>query len=86
MQALQSYQFVELSQSELINISGGGEFECLCDFVPGSLSASLALGGQDFTLTPNDYVLKVTDEGVSVCITGFLGLNIPLPAGPLWKL
>lgn len=86
MQTLQSYQFVELSRSELINISGGGEYEVLCDFAPGVLSASVTLGGKDFNLTPNDYVLKISDEGVSVCVSGFLGVNIPVPAGPLWKL
>jgi hypothetical protein len=85
MQILQSYQFVELSQSELINISGGGEYECICDFAPGALSASITFGGEDFALTPNDYLLRVSDEAVSVCISGFLGVNVPLP-GPLWKL
>ncbi len=81
MQTLQSYQFVELSKNELINVSGG----CVCDFGP-TPSVSVTFGGQLFELTPQDYVLEVTDEGVSACISGFIGVNLPLPLGPLWRI
>jgi len=87
MQKLQSYQFVELSPNELVNITGGhrADFDVLCNLVPSLPNLELTLGGKAFEMTPYDYVLKVVEEGVSVCISGF-DINVPSPLGPLFKL
>ncbi|ORX78652.1 Asp-domain-containing protein [Basidiobolus meristosporus CBS 931.73] len=72
--------------AELINSLLGakknfaGQYTLDCSKIPSLPSLTLTFGGKPFTLSADQYILKVQNQ----CVSGFMGMDIPAPAGPLW--
>jgi len=64
--------------------SPNGESTLDCSTVSSLPNLNVVISGKNFMLTPQDYVLNMSTGGQSICVSGFIGIDIPAPYGPLW--
>jgi len=64
----------------------GGEYVLDCATLPSLPDIVFTIGGVDFPLTADQYTMKISQFGKTICLSGFMGMDIPAPMGPIWIL
>jgi len=57
-----------------------------CNVISKLPNIVITINGNAFTLTPSDYVLKVTSDGETECLSGFAGIDLPADFGNFFIL
>jgi len=82
-----SKQISELNKKlGAINIVAGEAIFPNCNNINKLPIVTVVIGNRNYELTYQDYVVVSTSGNSSSCISGFLGIDIPDPVGPLWIL
>lgn len=66
-------------------VNGEGIFPN-CRVINKLPTVSFIINGHTFELEPEDYVLKVKNGFLTECVSGFMGIDIAAPVGPLYIL
>lgn len=80
-------EVLELLEKACVLIpSPNGESTIDCSKISTLPNVNIEIAGKNFVLTPQDYVLNMSSGGQDICLSGFIGIDIPAPFGPLWIL
>ncbi|XP_026511051.1 cathepsin E-like [Terrapene carolina triunguis] len=63
-----------------------GEYAVECNNLNVMPDVTFTINGIPYTLSPQAYTLMDNSDGMAFCTSGFQGLNMQPPAGPLWIL
>lgn len=66
--------------------SAGGQAAVDCGKLHSMPDVVFTIGGREFALSADQYVLQIDAMGEKQCVSGFMGLDVPPPLGPLWIL
>ncbi|KAL5683767.1 hypothetical protein ACJX0J_010152, partial [Zea mays] len=63
--------------------SPNGESTIDCHQISKMPNLAFTIANKTFTLTPEQYIVKLEQAGQTICISGFMAFDVPPPRGPL---
>ncbi|AQK40769.1 Aspartic proteinase A1, partial [Zea mays] len=63
--------------------SPNGESTVDCHQISKMPNLAFTIANKTFTLTPEQYIVKLEQAGQTICISGFMAFDVPPPCGPL---